>query len=274
MSSKIKAITRDLDYQEYQERQYLHVSPDQIREDSQRIVPTDRFQLNEQGWQPTPYRGYALLSMVEGAGSNNSVFTYLTQLQGRLASRLNASSIYYMLPPDSFHQTIANTLSAHRFQKHIVDKGLTEKYPIFIQDAIKSMDSSTSDSSIKMKLIGLSIFRTAMGILGVFDQQSDYERILKFRNNIYSNTELNELDVKWTRPFIGHITFSYIGRNLGDKEKGHLVNTLIELNEEVTTNMPVFDIEKVELRNYEHLAKFNFYTGDPSYYFIKHSGDR
>lgn len=272
MSSKIKTIIQDLSYREYQERQYLHIDPQQIAKDAQHIEPTSRFSYNGQVWEPSPYKGYAVLSMVKGHGENQDLYTSLSEIQAKLEKRLDSKGTFYMLPPESFHQTVANTLSADRYKKQIVDQDLTVRYPTMIMDAMDLIPVPEETIPIKMRLIGMSIFRTALGILGTFDREVDYQRILDFRNKIYHYPPLNAVDVKRTRPFIGHITFAYIGKSLNEEQKNGLITYLRELNEEISKKELIFEMSVTELRTYENLSSFAFEPHFPFFHFVKLSG--
>jgi len=105
-------------------------------------------------------------------------------------------------------------------------------------------------------MAGLSIFGTAIGILGVFENADDYNRILSFRTNFYNDEQLAQLDVKMTRPFIGHITLTYIEQNLNKNQKDHLADVINELNETLTEEENYFYISCTGLRSYHHLAEF------------------
>jgi hypothetical protein len=102
----------------------------------------------------------------------------------------------YPLPADSFHQTIANTLSAERFVEHIVDTGLSSTYPQIITEAMAQIAPVSVLEPIAMRLIGLSVFGSAIGMLGVFENEKNYQRILAFRRQLYDNPALQAIGIR------------------------------------------------------------------------------
>jgi len=160
------------------------------------------------------------------------------------------------LPPDSFHQTIANTLSADRFKQHILYAGLEAAYPGLVEQAFDQIASSGGAEPLPMKMVGLSIFGTAIGMLGIFEDEEAYERVTSFRAGFYANQELAALDVRMTRPFIGHITLAYIEHSLNKNQKDQLAIVVGEINEALHSEKLLFNIANAGLRRYHHLAEF------------------
>jgi hypothetical protein len=107
-----------------------------------------------------------------------------------------------------------------------------------------------------MKLIGLSIFNTAIGVLGVIESESEYQKIISFRSQFYSDPQLISIDVRMTRPFIGHITIAYIEQELDVLEKTKLATVVNVMNERLNHAAYYFQISSTELRRYHHLAEF------------------
>ena len=87
-----------------------------------------------------------------------------------------------------------------------------------------------------MRLIGLSIFGTALGLLGVFENEVDYCRILDFRSAFYSDPGLQALDIRMTRPFIGHITLAYIESDLHAWQREKLAAAVHNINRSLGFN--------------------------------------
>ena len=91
-----------------------------------------------------------------------------------------------------------------------------------------------------MKLIGLSIFHTAIGILGVIESEEEYLQITSFRSQFYNDPALAAMDVRMTRPFIGHITLAYIERELGSDDKKKLAAVVNDINENLSRTHVIF----------------------------------
>ena len=63
------------------------------------------------------------MTMMDSDPANLPLTSQLKEIQDELINQLGTES-YYLLPPPSFHQTIANTLSDTRFKKFIQETGL------------------------------------------------------------------------------------------------------------------------------------------------------
>ncbi|MDR3715491.1 MAG: hypothetical protein P4L51_22000 [Puia sp.] len=260
--AKQESQPKDLPFLDYTRRQYREVSADRIRERAQEIHPSGNFRFNGRAWEPQEYQGFAIASMVADNPHNDLLPFELEGLQIELISNLYPADAYYKLPAASFHQTVANTLSAERFQHSIVDRGLEPAYPEIVREVFTGMEPSPPAGPVRMKLIGLGIFGTSLGMLGIFEDEEDYNRILRFRSQFYGNSRLFELGVLLTRPFIGHITLLYVEKLLDRVQRAHLAETVIGINEQLVRKNVHFLLSHTELRRYHHLAEFK----RPDYY--------
>ncbi len=260
---------QELNYEEYLHHQQQEISPEKLWENAANVRKAGKFYHTETGWKKTAYQGYAVVSMVAALTGNERLYARLQDIQSALTSRLRNPRAYYLLPLKSFHQTVANTLSAEHFRQNILDRGLGEAYPGIIGNAFEQIPPSAYAEPIRMKLIGLSIFQAAIGMLGVFDSENDFWRILNFRDNFYENTALNALDIVRTRPFIGHITLAYIEEILGDDEKHKLAEVCTVINEGIKRQNLVFSIRQTALRSYQDLSCFRREDHYPIYKFTK-----
>jgi len=120
---------------------------------------------------------------------------------------------------------------------------------------------------ITMQLIGLTIFGTAIAILGTFESEENYRSITSFRSQFYANDALKTLDVRMTRPFIGHITLAYIERDLTPADRTQLAVAVNRINRELDKTPLLFRIAQTELRRYHHLAAFLTDDGYPVFHF-------
>ena len=117
-----------------------------------------------------------------------------------------------------------------------------------------------------MRLIGLSIFGTALGLLGVFDNEADYCRILNFRSAFYSDIGLQALDIRMTRPFIGHITLAYIEADLTTQQRSALAAAVHNINRSLGDALPAFNLSLTGLRRYHYLSAFLREDDYPQYH--------
>jgi hypothetical protein len=264
-------LTTDLSFDEYTRRQYRELTPDRLMERAMAVRPSGNYRYEGNGWQPQPYPGFAVVSMVEENPGNAGLAGLLGKVATGLTERCPWEGGIYLLPADSYHQTVANTLSEKRFLDHIVGPGLEGKYPGMVGKVFSRIapDEAAVDGTtpLAMKMIGLSIFGTALGVLGVFENAADYQRILHFRSGFYSDPGLAALDVRMTRPFIGHITLAYIEADLTGEQRQQLAASVHALNGQLKEVQPVFHISSTGLRRYEDLSAFQWKAGFPRYHF-------
>jgi hypothetical protein len=251
----------DYSYDSYFQRQSFEITPDCIIEKLATMKKANNFEWIENNWKPNSYEGFGIISMVADHYQNESLISRLKLIQEEFDLKLaakdgNILSKYYQLPTNSFHQTVANLLSNERFQKNIIDRELLNDFPDIIKEAFERCDEEEYFQPIAMKMIGLSVFGTCVAMLGTFVHEGDYERITDIRKRIYNQDILADLEVKLTRPFIGHITLTYFEADFIDSEKANLGKVIIEINQKLSEEENIFYINSTSLRRFHHMAEF------------------
>jgi len=269
MSSNLTLMQKtgvsDLSFKDYNKRQLFEISAERNKERVLKTKPAGNFYYHNNAWTPLKYEGFAVVSMLNENERNEPLQARLIEIQNELHYNLSPVYAFYQLPSGSFHQTIANTLSADRFKEHILNAGLLEDYPEIVAAAFEHIRAEENDHPIRMKMVGLSVFGTAIGMLGVIENEDHYNRIIDFRSGFYGNEALAQLDVRLTRPFIGHITLSYIEHSLNKNQKEHLAEVINEINESLSAGENYFYISRAGLRRYHHLAEFTRQDNYPVY---------
>lgn len=261
-------LVTELTAHEHHERQYFEISKEGLQKRLPYLKKAQKFEFKNSKWHPLSYPGFAIVSMVNSNPDNDGLSKELSSIQLRLAKAAEIPAKMYLLPSASFHQTMANTLSAERFEKHIVKPGLVKAFPGMVEQAMQEIPVSLETTPIAMEIIGLSIFSGAIGLLGDFSA-SDFQRINAFRDSIYSSSVLQEVGIRRTRPFIGHITLAYLEDELTSVEKDRLWKVCYMINQQLSEKKLTFQISNTELRRYDHLAEFRREALFPSYSFIK-----
>jgi hypothetical protein len=254
----------DIPFEEYNKRQLYEISAERNKDRAFNAKPSGNFVYSGNEWLPQVYEGFGIISMLNENQGNELLAARLTEIQKELQYNLQPTHGFYQLPAESFHQTVANTLSNERFYNQILNAGLEETYPQIIQGVFDTMYVN-NEVPLNMRMVGLSVFGTALGMLGIVENESDYDRITAFRSQFYGNEQLRELDVKMTRPFIGHITLAYIEHVLNKNQKEHLATVINEINESLSGEKNYFNISKTGLRRYHHLAEFIKQDNYPTY---------
>ena len=245
----------ELSYLTYQERQLAAVSADGVKNSLLKAKCSDKFTFENDRWVKHPYPGYAVASMLDTNPDNERLSTVLQAVQADLIWETKLNEYIFQLPAPSFHQTVANTLSSDRFLTNIRSKGLEYAYPQWVEQAFETYQQ-TSNDPIKMRIRGISIFGSSLGVLGTFDHEEGFNRILSFRNHFYDTSDLNALGIKCTRPFIGHITLGYFGQDLTPEAKDKLYRKIEQLNAILAKEELFFTMENTALRRYDELSVF------------------
>lgn len=256
----------DLSFEEYKEHQFAELSQHRLLESAMALQPSTSYRRNGKGWVPQSYPGFAVISMVSENPGNENLPGILKAIQAHLLEQCPWEDLIYLLPADSFHQTVANTLSEERFMQHILRPGLEPVYPSLVAEAFSRMPERGT-KTLTMRLIGLSIFGTAVGLLGIFDDEPAYRCIVDFRSTFYDDPMLAALNVCRTRPFIGHITLAYLGGELTEGQREDLAAAVHAINRHLETAPPRFRLSLTGLRRFHHLSAFFREEDYPRYHF-------
>jgi hypothetical protein len=263
----------DLSFQEYTDRQFREVEADRLLERAMTLRPSGNYRYagvsglsDGKGWVPQSYPGFAVVSMVTENPGNDALPEMLRTIQMELAEKCPWEQALYLLPPCSCHQTVANILSEGRFLQQIHRPGLEPVFPSMVAKVFAAIRTGPG-GTLPMRLIGISIFGTALGLLGVFGEESDYQRITAFRSAFYSDEQLAALDVRMTRPFIGHITLAYIEADLSKEKREQLAWAVDNINRSLRSATPEFNLSLTGLRRYHHLSAFLREEDYPRYHF-------
>lgn len=255
----------ELTYAAYQERQHREVTREGLFLRAARLSGTDKFRRVDGHWQSRPYVGHAVVSMLAGVPENEALQLRLEACQQALVGELADPALLFPLPPASFHQTVANTLSGEAHQRLVVERDLARVYPRRVTDVFSEFTPPLAMDPLRMRMIGLALFGSALGVLGVFEHEGYFRRILLFRDQFYGHPLIRDMGVRRTRPFIGHITLAYVGESPDDGQRRQLVNALDRLNAEYFPCAGDFILRQAELRAYDHLAEFRALPGLAQY---------
>lgn len=255
----------ELSFAAYQERQLHEISPAGLAARAEKLAPAGQFTFRGGRWTPESYVGHAVVSMAATSPQNRMLIEVLSELQHSLVGCFSAPDILYPLPVASFHQTIANTLSDEKHRQLVVERGLAEDYPRLVTEAFTEFPPAAPRETLAMSMVGVSLFRTAIGVLGIFNREEGFYRVLQFRDHFYHHPRIAELGIRRTRPFIGHITLAYLERDLDASQRQQLVDVVSSINRSFAFRVPQFHLPLAELRAYDHLADFKSLPGLPQY---------
>lgn len=257
----------DLQHADYHRYQMQAVSMPGLMHQASLLQKADKFRWTDTGWVPLPYKGYAFVSMVRNHPENEEFYFETIEIQNLLKRLLHNDKKYYMLPHDSFHQTIANTFSDKRYQSNVVSRGVEHEYSLLVKQAVEAIPSRTVPRPLQLKIIGIGIFSTVLAFIADIPDKEDYDAILMLRNNIYTAASLTRIGLRRTRPFIGHLSLAYIEDQLSESERDQLVTVCDTINGYISQKNLVFNILYTELRRYNDLSAFYYEKEFPRYWF-------
>ncbi len=263
---KTPEIPLELPFDDYQQRQWHEVSPRGLIARAQKLGPAGKFRREGNAWVPTPYQGHAVLAVLNSTPDNDATARTLSEVQQALMAGFDNRDAFYPLPPASFHQTLANTLSDENYHRQVVRAGIADVYPERVATILGSLAADAGEVPV-MRMVGISLFGTALGVLGVFHEKAAFDRVLALRDLFYGHPDIAALGIKRTRPFIGHITLGYIEANMDEAERVRLVGVVSDLNRGLAEQNLLFSMPVAELRAYDHLAEFRPLPQLPTYRF-------
>jgi hypothetical protein len=246
---------QELNYSTYEIRQRHEITLDQLQARAQLLKQGGRFTREADGsWVPTPYPGFAMQALMLPEGPNAATYQKLEGIRDELVR--GHETCLAPLPSHSFHQTVANIFSADRLEKAIVEKGLLAAFPNLVAGGVKDIFPPEDTSPVCMDLIGISLFRTAIGVLGVFANERDFERVIDFRERFYSHRKLKELGIERTRPFIGHVTLAYVEAEMDKPTRESLAKHIHSINQTHFEQPLPFAMRNVQFCRYDNLTEF------------------
>jgi len=263
----------DLNYIDYHYKQWKELTYEQQVYKANNVKAANNYSFNNNEWNAIPYYGFGMITMLQQHEKNIVLSQQLVDTQQKLMYLLEEKinqeihEKIYLLPENSFHQTIANALSNTKYDVQITEKGLVAIYPEKINSIFNKYKSVFENKTLRMKIIGIGIFGNAIGVLGVFDDPFEYNSILHFRDYFYNNEMVTGMGIQKTRPFIGHITLAYIESDLSLIEKKALVEVTTTLNEQWQNEKHFFYIDQTQLTSFKNLSSFHTFQNNQIIHF-------
>lgn len=218
--------------------------------------PSRELSLGPGAWRPRPYPGFAFQAMGDADVRNQASVQHLFELQQALVALADGPGRFYPLPRESLHQTLISTFSGARREHHLVATGQLSGFPALLAQALGTVAPPAHRDTVRMSLVGLSMFRTAIGALGIFEDPDHYARVLALRARAYDDPRLRRIGLARTRPFIGHVTLLYLQATPGTAEQSRLLAALTAINRELRSRPLAWMMPVAELCEYAHLSAF------------------
>lgn len=210
--------------------------------------------------QPVPFPGY---SVITPPGEEDSVniefYRQLTTVQQQL-ERLIDPDLLVLLPPSSFHVTLADLIWDNSYRQAVKEN---PEFEAQLNEQIKAsfqsyQENITINKPITWQLLGLSIRPRAILVCLVPTDRESYEPIIQLRRSIYQNAALIGLGIEQQYDFTAHLTLGYFSEITENLDRDRLGKIISQLNDSLLAKeAPILTIERAELRKFDTM--FDYY---------------
>jgi hypothetical protein len=214
--------------------------------------------------KPVSFPGYSVITPPgEEDSINVDFYQQLTTVQEQLGQLLDPD-LLVLLPPNSFHFTLADLIWDNSYRQAINENPEFEaQLNQQIQASFQSFQQNTTvNKPSTWQLLGLSIRPRAILVCLVPTDKESYQPIMQLRRSIYQNSALIGLGIEQQYDFTAHITLGYFGAIPEDLDRDHLCKIISQvndnLNETLLTNQsPLLTVNRAELRKFDTM--FDYY---------------
>jgi len=249
----------DDDFQTYLNRAMQLILPESCRTQMQHIQESPKFRyVPGEGLRAVPFPGYSVVTPPGTAEAENETFYQsLERYQQQLIKDMG-SNILAPVPPPSFHLTLADLIWDSAYRDALQQKPEYEAQ--LRQQMVKIFEQSqmmNEGNPIHFQAIGLFIMTRAIAMCLVPTNESDYDRMLKFRRSIYQNRELMGLGIEQQYYFTPHITLGYFSEVPPPEMLGQCCESLVTLNHQwLEESNKDFWVNRAELRKFNDMTDY------------------
>jgi hypothetical protein len=248
-------------YQIYLNRLARMTLPEAYGIQIQHIQESSKFEPHpQQGRIAVPFPGYTVITPPWEEETDNSTFyTQLQSYQQELLQLKVNSDWLVLVPPASFHLTLADLIWDNAY------RDACEKNPQFEQQLhscfatiFQQYQQSTQGQAhpIRWQMQGLIAMPRAIGVCLVPKDEASYEQIVHLRRAIYQNPQLMALGIEQHYHFTAHVTLGYFGEIAPDLDRDQLATMFSQINQQWTENSPEFTVHRVELRRFDDMTRY------------------
>lgn len=210
--------------------------------------------------QPVSFPGYSVITPPGDQDSANKEFyRQLTTVQEQLGQLVDPN-LLVLLPPDSFHFTLADLIWDNSYRQAVNEN---PEFEAQLNEQIKASFQSyqqniSVNKPITWQLLGLSIRPRAMLVCLVPTDKESYEQIMQLRRSIYQNSALIGLGIEQQYDFTAHITLGYFDEIPENLDRDRLNKIISQVNDSLLTNQSsVLTVNRAELRKFDTM--FDYY---------------
>ncbi len=257
----------DDNYHIYLNRVVKNTLPATYDSQLQHIQESPKFKHPESGGekQPVPFPGYTIITPPwEEDQKNTDFYGSLHQSQQDLIQQVEPGLIL-PVPANSFHFTLADLIWDSSY-RHVIEKNpdfdgqLQAKIGEIFQ---KTQPELQSESSICWQLLGIMLMARAIAICLAPKNEESYERIVRFRREIYQNSGLMALGIEQQYHLTAHVTIGYFGTIPTALDRDRLTKTVSHINDRWLDSPQEIIVERAELRKFDDMTRYYREPGWP-----------
>lgn len=221
-------------YRDYVNRVVRMTLSEKYETQVQHIQASAKFRRDDSGTiQPLPFPGYTVMTpSYPDDSENRALYDGLSRFQQDIGDRL-PDGILAMVPPDSFHMTLADLIwdSNYRLASESLD--FEVKLRDRIHDSFQFYQSrQTPKTQTHWQVLGLLVMARAIAVCLAPKNEDAYERVITLRRAIYQNSTLMALGIEQQYHFTAHITLGYFTNLVTAADKAVLAESFTALNQQ------------------------------------------
>lgn len=247
----------DENYQIYLNRILRHTLPETYKAQVQHIQSSPKFYRNEQGWQPTDFPGYTIITPPGQAdGKNLNIYAVLEDFQQRVSHTLG-QDCFIPIPATSFHLTLADVIWAEAYEHARQAVGFDRKLQAQVAQSFQQCSPFLLGEPIRFQVVGVMVMTRAIAMALAATDEVGYYNILNLRRSLYQNPGLIEIGIEQQYHFTPHITLGYFG-DLSQVNQAQLSQQLDELNQTwLNSSQQEFWVQQAELRQFSNMTHYD-----------------
>lgn len=255
----------DLEYKEYIDFSKQLIEAEHILGNIMTLKSFGKFFMDKsKKWEPKYYPGFTLITPTYPEDlDNQEVYSKIISYTQQLFKKTNLHKVLEA-PKTAYHLTLARLISDEDYINKIGSAGEL----VFLRQFSSFFRELSPILAIQMRLTGFSVLTDGVivAIITAFDEE-EYNKLVLFRKQIYSNPNLQALGIEQKQSFMGHINLGYIESDLCESEKRLLYDTIIKINMRLYLENLHFYVLQGEFRKFENDLSFNRHENWPVFKF-------
>ncbi len=246
----------DENYQIYLNRILRHTLPETYQAQVQHIQSSPKFHRDAEGWQPTRFPGYTIITPPGPADAKNaSLYAALKEFQQQVSQTLD-HDCFIPIPATSFHLTLADVIWADAYEHAQQTADFEQKLKAQVGHSFQQCEPFLIGEPIRFQVVGLMVMTRAIAMALAATDEVGYYNILNLRRSLYQNPGLIEIGVEQQYHFTPHITLGYFG-DLNQINQEQLSQQLDALNQTwLKSDQQEFWVHQAELSQFSDMTHY------------------